>query len=80
MPIEMRLEEAPKREDIMSNVVIGTALAAAVLAMSSIAAVSAPMNGSLVCKAASSLNPLTPARCICSRRGFHGRCYAWSCR
>jgi len=64
----------------MSNVAIGVALAAAVLAMSSVAAVSGPMNSSLVCKAAASLNPVTPACCICSRRGFHGRCYAWSCR
>ena len=64
----------------MCNVVISLALAAAVLAMSSVAAVSAPINGSPVCKAAASLNPVTSVRCICSRRGFHGRCYAWSCR
>jgi len=64
----------------MFNVVFGAALAAAVLAMSSVAAVSSTINSSLVCKAAGSLNPVTPARCICSRRGFHGRCYAWSCR
>jgi hypothetical protein len=59
MPTEVRLEEAPKREDIMFHVVIGVTLAAAVLAMSSVAAVSGPMNSSLVCKAAASLNPVT---------------------
>jgi hypothetical protein len=64
----------------MCNVVIGIFLATAALAMSSVAAVSAPMNGSPVCKAAATLNPVTSVRCICSRRGFHGRCYTWSCR
>jgi hypothetical protein len=39
-----------------------------------------PVNSSLVCKAAVSLSQLEPARCICARRGFHGRCYRWSCR
>lgn len=64
----------------MLNVVTGVAFAAAVLALSSVAAIPAPVSGSPVCRAASSLNPVTPARCICSRRGFHGRCYTWSCR
>jgi hypothetical protein len=44
------------------------------------AAQAAPVNSSLVCKAAASLNQLDPVRCICARRGFHGRCYRWSCR
>ncbi len=64
----------------MCNAVIGAVLAAAILAIGSSTAVSAPINGSLVCKAAANLNEITPARCICSRRGFHGRCYRWSCR
>jgi hypothetical protein len=38
------------------------------------------MNASLVCKAAASLNQMSLARCICATRGFHGRCYRWSCR
>jgi hypothetical protein len=64
----------------MCNVVMSAVLAAAFLAVNSGAAVSAPMNSLLVCKAAASLNQVIPARCICSRRGFHGRCYTWSCR
>ncbi len=64
----------------MCKVVIGIALAAGILAVSSDVAISTPLNGSLVCKAAANLNEITPARCICSRRGFHGRCYRWSCR
>ena len=64
----------------MRHIAIGIALATAALAVSSVQARSAPINGSLVCKAAASLNQTIPARCICSRRGFHGRCYAWSCR
>jgi hypothetical protein len=64
----------------MCNVVIAVTFATAVLAVSSVAAVSAPINSSPVCKAAANLSQITPARCICSRRGFHGRCYTWSCR